>query len=90
MGIDDAPGHTGNLDSTTDHFIVIVGMGTDSNGKYFQFYDNATGAISNGTSPLNKLYYNSSTGLISGTSQAVPYSTGLTYTITMIRKSKPL
>lgn len=90
VGIDDAPGHTGNLDSTTDHFIVIVGMGTDSNGKYFQFYDNATGAISNGTSPLNKLYYNSSTGLISGTSQAVPYSTGLTYTITMIRKSKPL
>ncbi len=90
VGVDDAPGHTGNLDNTTDHFIVIVGMGTDSNGKYFQFYDNATGVLNNGTSLLNKLYYNSTTGLISGTSQAVPYSTGLTYTITMIRKSKPL
>jgi hypothetical protein len=90
VGVDDAPGHPGNLDNTTDHFIVIVGMGTDSNGKYFQFYDNATGVITNGTSSLNKLYYNSATGLISGTSQAVPYSTGLTYTITMIRKSKPL
>lgn len=90
VGVDDAPGHTGNIDNSTDHFIVIVGMGTDSNGKYFHFYDNATGDITNGTSPFNKLYYNSSTGLISGTSQAEPYSTGLTYTITMIRKSKPL
>ena len=90
VGVDDAPGHSGNLDSTTDHFIVIVGMGTDSNGKYFRFYDNATGALSNGTSTLNKLYYNSSTKLISGTSQAIPYSTGLNYTITMIRKSKSL
>lgn len=90
VGIDDAPGHPGNLDNTTDHFVVIVGMGTDSNGKYFQFYDNATGNLNNGTSSLNKLYYNSTTGIISGTSQASPYSTGLTYILTMIRKSKTL
>lgn len=90
VGVDDNPGHPGNLDSTTDHFIVIVGMGSDSTGKYFQFYDNATKVLSNGTSNLNKLYYNASSGLIRGTSQAQPYATGLTYTITMIRKSKLL
>jgi hypothetical protein len=91
VGVDDAPGHPGNIDNSTDHFIVIVGMGTDSNGKYFQFYDNASGNASQGASSLNKLYYNSATGIISGNSQT-DYANGqpLPYTITMIRKSKPL
>lgn len=91
VGVDNHSGSPNpGTDNTTDHFIVIVGMGQDSTGKYFQFYDNADGEVIKGTSPLNKLYYNSTTGLIKGTSQADPYAVGLTYTITMIRKSKQL
>lgn len=92
VGVDDAVGHTGNLDSTTDHFIVIVGMGTDTIGKYFQFYDNASGIVSQGASSLNKLYYNSTTGIISGSSQCINYvnTTEYPYRVTMIRKSKSL
>ena len=66
-------------------------MGTDSNGKYFQFYDNASGEVSQGASSLNKLYYNSTTGIISGSSQTeYAIRQPRQYTITMIRKSKPL
>lgn len=92
VGVDDAPGHPGNIDNSTDHFIVIVGMGTDSNGKYFQFYDNASGEVSQGASTLNKLYYNSTTGIISGSSQCIDYvnTTEYPYRVTMIRKSKSL
>lgn len=87
VGVDDKPGHPGNADQSTDHFIVIIGMGSDNNGNYFSFYDNASGNSSLGTHPNNKLYYNSSTGIISGNS-ATSYASGLTYTITQIRKSK--
>jgi len=90
VGIDDSPESPNpQTDNTTDHFVVIVGMGNDSIGKYFQFYDNASSDLSQGTNPLNRLYYNSSTGLISGTSQT-NYAEGLTYILSMIRKSKPL
>ena len=87
VGVDDAPGNPGNADQTTDHFIVIVGMGTDSKGNYFSFFDNASGDANLGASPNNKLYYDSVTGLIQGTSDT-PYASGLTYTLTQIRKSK--
>lgn len=91
VGIDDAPGHPRNLDKTTDHFIVIVGMGTDSFGKFFRFYDNASGEVAQGASDNNKLYYNSATGLITGNSQTdYAKKQPLPYTITMIRKSKAL
>ena len=88
VGIDHSITLTKNIDLTTDHFIVVVGMGTDFTGDYFQFFDNANSNSSKGTSSLNKLYYNAVTGIISGTSQATPYATGKTYKITMIRKSK--
>ncbi|RTZ01766.1 hypothetical protein [Flavobacterium sp. GSP6] len=90
VGVDENPGHPGNPDNSTDHFVVIVGMGSNSNGNYFQFYDNASGNTSQGTSPLNLLYYNSSTGKISGKSQCSGYfnSVAHDYIITQIRKSK--
>lgn len=90
VGVDDTPGspNTGT-DNTTDHFIVIVGMGTNTTGKYLQFYDNADNELSKGTSSLNLLYYNSATGIIQGTSKA-DYAQNLTYRLTMIRKSKSL
>ncbi|WP_156907128.1 hypothetical protein [Epilithonimonas caeni] len=77
-------------DNTTDHFIVLVGMGQDSLGKYFSFYDNASGYPIQGASTFNKLYYNSISGKISGQSvtdyaQTPPHHE---YIITQIRKSK--
>jgi hypothetical protein len=88
VGIDDQLGSSNpQTDGTTDHFIVIVGMGTDSTGNYFTFYDNASGYSSQGANPDNKLYFNPTTWLISGNSQTV-YASGLTYIVTMIRKSK--
>ncbi|WP_165764405.1 S8/S53 family peptidase, partial [Flavobacterium aurantiibacter] len=91
VGVDNHSGSPNPLtDNTTDHFVVVVGMGQDSNGKYFRFFDNASGDVAKGTSYLNKLYYNPLTGIFSGTSQATPYSEGLTYTLTMVRKSKRL
>lgn len=91
VGVDYKSGPSpGNPDNTTDHFVVIVGMGTDSNGKYFTFFDNATNFASKGASPSNKLYYNETTGLIQGQT-SVTYSDGTKlplYTVTQIRKSK--
>uniref|UniRef100_UPI0039A759AD hypothetical protein n=1 Tax=Ornithobacterium rhinotracheale TaxID=28251 RepID=UPI0039A759AD len=55
VGVDDAPGSP-NTDKVTDHFVVIVGMGSDDNGNYFLFDDNATSSIDVGTSDLNKIY----------------------------------
>src|SRR5690606_32778883 len=63
IGVDDAPGSPNpQTDNTTDHFIVVVGMGTNTTGKYLQFYDNASGNASQGAHGLNLLYYNDSTG----------------------------
>lgn len=45
----------GQGDKTTDHFVVIVGMGTDIYGKYFTFFDNGTKA-SGADINLNKIY----------------------------------
>lgn len=87
VGIDDAPGNPGNLDNTTDHFVVIVGMGSDISGNYFTFYDNADNESIKGASAFNKMYYNSTSGLIQGNSMT-DYATGLTYILTQIRKSK--
>ena len=91
VGVDDASGSPGNIDNTTDHFIVIVGMGSNSTGNYFQFYDNASGDVSQGANSANLLYYNSNTGLISGRTQCSAYRDRFTthnYILTHIRKSK--
>ena len=91
VGIDNHVGSPNpNTDNTTDHFIVIVGMGSDTNGKYFTFYDNASGIASQGANPNNKLYYNLSSGKITGSSQTdYAQNTGYyNYILTMIRKSK--
>ena len=93
VGIDNHSGSPNpGTDNTTDHFIVIVGMGTDATGKYFQFYDNASGDPLQGTSISNKLYYNSTTGIISGSSMTnYAIDNNLNpYKLTMIRKSKLL
>ena len=56
VGVDDQAGAS-NPDKTTDHFIVIVGMGYDEEkGNYFTAYDNATPYPKEGTSDQNRLY----------------------------------
>ncbi|MBD1394049.1 hypothetical protein [Mucilaginibacter glaciei] len=88
VGVDYAVGSP-NYDNTTDHFVVIVGAGTNASGKFYRFYDNATNLPGRGTSTGNKLYFNESTGLISGHSQVGNFS-GLTLKITHVRKSVKL
>lgn len=91
VGVDDQVGSPNpNTDNTTDHFIVIVGSGSDANGIYFTFYDNASGDPTQGASINNKLYYNSLTGLITGKSQTdyAKASNRYDYIVTMVRKSK--
>lgn len=54
-GVERKTGSSSN-DGISDHFIVIVGMGTDEKGNYFLFYDNAVTNTKIGTSLDNKLY----------------------------------
>jgi len=56
-----------NDDDTTEHFVTIVGMGEDTTGKYFLFYDNAVGDAKIGASNNNKLYCDCKNYKISGT-----------------------
>ncbi|MCR4769619.1 MAG: hypothetical protein K5874_05360 [Bacteroidaceae bacterium] len=58
IGVDDAKGSP-NMDKTTDHFLVVVGMGNDKRGNFFVVYDNATSDREEGTNSANKLYYDS-------------------------------
>lgn len=93
VGVDDKVGHPGNLDKSTDHFVVIVGMGTDSKGRYFRFYDNASGTDpqNQGANPENKLYIKYPEKIFTGKTYCSTYrdtQTEYDYIITMIRKSK--
>ncbi len=73
-------------DNTTEHFVVIVGMGTDEYGNYFRFYDSGSRHIDLVTHPDNKLYFENDK--FTGKSK-VDYANGFTYRLTQIRKSKP-
>ena len=90
-GVDNSPGHPGNHDETTNHFIVIVGQGNDEDRNYFIFYDNATACRKDGTSKNNRLYYDSKDGKITGKSQnGYAEDRSRDYTITHIRETKAL
>lgn len=73
-------------DNTTDHFVVIVGMGSDSKGNYFSFYDNADSEIDKVTHTENKLYFLNNK--FEGVSKT-DYGNGDPYILAQIRKSKP-
>jgi hypothetical protein len=89
VGVSNAPGGP-NLDKSTNHWVVIVGSGTDSNGKYFRFYDGgATNQVVRATSVGNKLYYNPTTGEFKGISDT-NYGAVASYQMTMVRKSKKI
>ena len=92
VGVDNHPGSP-NADKTTDHFIVIVGMGNDSVGKYFLFHDNAMGNKNVGASNENRLYCKCKEYKLEGVadkrnsyfSSDAGYKI---YTVSQIRKSK--
>ena len=88
VGVEDGAGSP-NTDQVTDHFVVIVGMGTDVKGKYFLFYDNATGDKDSGTSDQNQLYCNCNNFEIRGTApNAYIQATQLkAYIVTQIRET---
>ena len=65
VGVDDGV-KSSNDDLTTEHFVVVVGMGEDTNGKYFLFYDNAVTEMDIGTSDKNRLYCQTSTFIVEG------------------------
>ena len=90
-GVDDSPIDNKNYDKTTDHYIVIVGQGSDDIGNYFNFYDNATSSVEDGTNTNNKLYYDSQNGKITGKSQnSYARECPRDYTLTHIRESKEI
>ncbi len=80
VGVDHSLGHPGNYDETTDHWIVVVGRKTDSEGTHFLFFDPQTSHKSIGTSEDNKLTVQDDYSL-KGTYR------GKTYTVTMVRPS---
>lgn len=89
VGVEDQSGSP-NTDRVTDHYVVVVGMGTDDKGQYFLFYDNATGDRDIGTSDQNRLYCYCKDFMVKGTgvssyAQAVEYKS---YVVTQIRESK--
>ncbi len=92
VGIDNHSGSPNpNTDNSTDHFVVIVGMGSDANGDYFLFFDNASEHVNQGASSENKLYFDPINKTITGESQVEWYTNCCTeydYKVTQIRKSK--
>ena len=71
----------GYNEGTTDHFIAIVGTGTDARGKYYRFFDVGTTDIERGTHARNRLYYDARTESYSGKSMV----NQKTYTISQLR-----
>lgn len=93
VGIDLHSGSSSG-DKATDHYVTIVGMGTDGQGKYFSFYDNATSKIFLGTSDYvgasdkNKIYCDCENYSLTGHADpANGYMLDSEITVTQIRKS---
>jgi hypothetical protein len=90
VGVEHSKGAS-SADKTTDHYVVIIGMGSDATGKYFRFYDNSTSNQEVGTSPENKLYCDCTNFSLSGVgdprNRYIQSGDGK-YIVTQIRESK--
>lgn len=93
MGLDVEKG-SHNHDKTTDHFVILVGMGCDSIGKFFLFHDNATSDPDVGTSDQNRLYCICGDYKIEGVADKKNSyfmgSENKSYRVTQIRKSRKI
>ena len=92
VGVDDDI-KLSNDDETTEHFVVIVGMGTDTTGNYFLFYDNAVPDKYVGTHNDNKLYCKCNDFKLEGTGSHLNIYIQMNtskkkYTVTQIRETK--
>jgi hypothetical protein len=81
VGVDYAFGR-GINEGTTDHYIVIVGQGSDEKGNYFQFFDNATAHNSLGASSNNKFRLNTENNTLAGQFR------NHNYTVSQVRPAK--
>lgn len=89
VGVEHSSGSSSN-DKVTDHYVTVVGMGADSKGKFFWFYDNSTGNADIGTSVENKIYADCANSSLIGTgSPSNQYLQGGDgrYIVTQIRES---
>lgn len=86
VGVDWKPGHTGNYDATTDHWVVIVAKTEDNKNICYQYFDPQTSIEDIGTSSENKLCLQSDGTLIGRYRPESDYDR--TYTVTMVRPSK--
>jgi len=90
VGVEHGSGAS-SADKVTDHYVVVVGMGTDTKGKYFSFYDNSTGNQEVGASAANKIYCDcvNFTLLGTGDPKNIYIQSGFgQYIVTQIRESK--
>ncbi|MFC4263782.1 hypothetical protein ACFOWM_12875 [Ferruginibacter yonginensis] len=94
VGVDCRPGASvPSNDVSTDHFIVIVGMGYDVTNlkNYFQYYDCSTYNRFLGTSSLNKLFITANGKLEGASASPFANTSGFhNYIVTQVRRSKPL
>ncbi|NBG65086.1 hypothetical protein [Acidiluteibacter ferrifornacis] len=74
-----------NLDKTTDHFITIVGRGSDDNGEFFTFYENAVNDKDKGTDVSTNRLYIQSDGTLKGNTS---WGSNITFTVTQVRPNK--
>lgn len=89
VGVSYAPGHNGNFDGHTDHYITIIGTAVGpGNTKNFIFYDNGSSVGFLGAHPKNYLKYDYTNGTITGLSQS-NFRKDCTYDVTHVRKSVP-
>ncbi|SHK98267.1 hypothetical protein SAMN04488028_1164 [Reichenbachiella agariperforans] len=85
VGVDYHEGHPGNLDETTDHWLVIVGRTTTNGQTCFHYYDAQTSHESIGTSNDNQLCEQDDHTLTDTYREGTAYER--TYTVTMVRPS---
>jgi hypothetical protein len=63
VGVDYKDGSS-NSDNITDHWVVIVGKGTDAKGVYYTYYEVAKDQKEDGTSTKNNRFYFNNSGLL--------------------------
>ena len=85
VGADYHPGHPGNIDETTDHWLVIVGRTTTNNQTCFRYYDAQTAHESIGTGADNLLCEQNDHTLTDTFREGSQYERN--YTVTMVRPS---
>ncbi|BDD14975.1 hypothetical protein MATR_18000 [Marivirga tractuosa] len=87
-GVDYRAGHPGNLDETTDHWLVIVGRTTTNNQTCYRYYDAQTAHETIGTSSENQLCEQDDYTLTDTYREGSVYER--TYTVTMVRPSEEI